>query len=283
MNTTYSAYGIQFGLPGGDSNSDGKTNASDLTQVQTWINTSHYDVRGDIDLDGDVDAADKSTINLNFTGITLGRGSLSAGGVANRRGYAGYQLDTSGQPRYRARNRLLLADLGRWHQRDGTGMIDGPNLYGYVAGHAIISRDPTGNRSYLAAVTLPCPTENEVRDETPFTAGSVCGRGATEEEAKNAATARCGQKLEDASGDLPDGPTYECSGPSSKCPNGCDLHGSCSIEQNPDPDPTVRHVTGNTRPHPGGAPELWIYCISCTGKRVCKHGCACNDAWDSPL
>src|ERR1041384_4147843 len=43
----------------------------DATQIQTWINGSQYDVRGDLDLDGDVDTTDKTTAQ-GVTG-TLGR------------------------------------------------------------------------------------------------------------------------------------------------------------------------------------------------------------------
>ena len=88
----YSAYGVPFGLPEGDSNSDGVANATDRTIIQGWINTSHYDVRGDADLDGDVDSTDKTNIG-NLGTVTLGRGALSASAVGNRRGVAGYEID----------------------------------------------------------------------------------------------------------------------------------------------------------------------------------------------
>ncbi len=55
----YSSYGSPFGLPGGDADSSGNTDATDTTQIQTWINGSVYDVRGDINLNGVVNASDK--------------------------------------------------------------------------------------------------------------------------------------------------------------------------------------------------------------------------------
>jgi hypothetical protein len=56
----YSAYGVPFGLPGADTDSDGDCDATDITQINTWDTSGPYDVRGDVDLDGGVDAADKS-------------------------------------------------------------------------------------------------------------------------------------------------------------------------------------------------------------------------------
>jgi hypothetical protein len=75
----YSAYGVPFGLPEGDSNSDGLADGTDRTIIQGWINTSAYDVRGDVDLDGDVDSTDKTNLRNNFEGVGLGSGTLSAG------------------------------------------------------------------------------------------------------------------------------------------------------------------------------------------------------------
>ena len=48
----YSAYGVPFGLPAGDADSDGDVDSADLTQIQTWIGAPSYDVRGDMNLDG---------------------------------------------------------------------------------------------------------------------------------------------------------------------------------------------------------------------------------------
>jgi hypothetical protein len=110
----YSAYGIPFGLPGGDTDSDGDCDATDVTQVQTWINGSQYDVRGDIDLDGLVDSSDKTTINGSFNGITLGRNFISSSTVLSRRGYCGYAVALGSSPRYLSRRRVLSATLGRW-------------------------------------------------------------------------------------------------------------------------------------------------------------------------
>lgn len=85
----YSSYGIPFGLPGGDTDSDGDCDSTDITQIQTWIDAPAYDVRGDINLDGSVNATDKSLAISNYQGTTSGWNVLSAAAVANRIGYAG--------------------------------------------------------------------------------------------------------------------------------------------------------------------------------------------------
>ena len=61
----YSPYGVPFGLPAGDANSDGTVATADTDQIQTWINAAAYDARGDLDLDG-------GKVNVNGGGIALG-------------------------------------------------------------------------------------------------------------------------------------------------------------------------------------------------------------------
>ncbi len=101
-------------------------------------------MRGDIDLDGDVDATDKSTISGSFSGITLGRGSLSASVVANRKGCAGYELDAAIGSKHHVRNRILAVDVGRWLTRDPMEFAANLNLYIGLDGNPITGRDPTG-------------------------------------------------------------------------------------------------------------------------------------------
>lgn len=140
----YSAYGIPLGLPGGDTDSDGDCDSTDVTQVQTWIDAPAYDVRGDIDLDGNVDAADKSTIQNAFQGITLGRGSLTASGVGNRIGLAGYEHDPALASRYHVRLRMLSGALGRWIQRDPLDIAYFGGLAEYVSSSPVGLVDPSG-------------------------------------------------------------------------------------------------------------------------------------------
>ncbi len=145
----YSAYGIPIGLPAGDVNSDRQVTSADTTQIQSWIDASQYDVRGDLDLDSDVDATDKSTATNNL-GNTLGWGALTLSSVGNRRGYAGYELEaslTAARRPYHVRQRVLDSDLGRWTRRDplhNEGRRNGPNPYEYVTGKPIAASDPSG-------------------------------------------------------------------------------------------------------------------------------------------
>ena len=141
----YSAYGTPIGLPGGDTDSNGKCDASDVTQVQTWITGGTYDVRADINLDGVVDATDKSTISGSYSGITLGRGVLSETGVASRKGYAGYEaLGGMAGGKWLARNRILAADLGRWVRRDPLGYTGHASLYQSLMDNPVGASDSNG-------------------------------------------------------------------------------------------------------------------------------------------
>ena len=139
----YSPYGTPFGLPAGDGNSDGACdsgNTTDSDQVQTWINASTYDVRGDVDLDGDVDATDRSTVLSSYAGVALGREELS--GQGNRTGMGGYRKLSMGL--VSARNRVLNLNLGRWISRDPLQYVDGMSLYGYGPSNPIAGVDPSG-------------------------------------------------------------------------------------------------------------------------------------------
>ncbi len=112
----YSAYGVPFGLPGGDADSDGDCDTADATQIQAWIDAPAYDVRGDLDLDGDVDAADKSIAQgAPYAGSIAGRMQLSSV-VNSRRALAG--SDALQENCLASRRRLLSHSLGRWLSRD---------------------------------------------------------------------------------------------------------------------------------------------------------------------
>jgi len=127
----YSAYGVPVGIPGGDTGPDFVTNSTDVTQIQTWIDASTYDVRGDIDLNGERNTDDKTKAGASpLTGVTLGRGALSA--FDNTLGYAGYVQNAAlGHRAWHVRHRLLDSDLSRWTRRDPLGYADGPSLYSY--------------------------------------------------------------------------------------------------------------------------------------------------------
>ena len=143
----YSAYGVPFGLPVGDVNSDGSRDSTDAAIVAGWNPASYpsppYDVRGDLDLDGDIDFYDESAV-VGLSTASLGRGALAEDGVGNRRGFNGYHkmltLDIENvRPRWRS------WELGRWFSRD---LIGGVNLYAYVGDNPIKFTDWDGLQAF---------------------------------------------------------------------------------------------------------------------------------------
>jgi RHS repeat-associated protein len=146
----YSAYGIPFGSPAGDAENDGDVSASsstdDTDKIQTWISTSTYNVRGDLDLNGDVDTADK-TAALNNAGTITGWKDLTSNDIGNDKGYAGYEFDATIQRHWstwHVRHRVLTSNLGRWMQRDPLGYIDGENLHAYCNAQPVLRNDSSG-------------------------------------------------------------------------------------------------------------------------------------------
>jgi len=139
----YSPYGIPFGLPGADTDSDGDCDATDISNFDS---VPSYDVRYDIDLDGDNDATDKAIAQTYYQGTTYGWDILSSNpdtGTGNRKGYAGYEYHEA-VSLYHIRNRVLHPELGRWTRRDPLGYVDGMNVYEYVRGRAIRAFDILG-------------------------------------------------------------------------------------------------------------------------------------------
>lgn len=138
----YSAYGVPFSLAAGDvKESFGTIDLQDTGQFSNWISTSTYDVRADLDLDGDIDGNDGALIKTS----TGGRGALTHPDHDNRLGYAGYVADPdlSGTV-WHVRNRVLNSDLGRWLTRDPMGYVDGLDLSEYVGSAPVINADSMG-------------------------------------------------------------------------------------------------------------------------------------------
>ena len=52
----YSSYGVPFGLPKGDQDSDGDLDSTDVTAIQGW--GGGWDARADLNLDGTIDSTD---------------------------------------------------------------------------------------------------------------------------------------------------------------------------------------------------------------------------------
>ena len=139
----YLSYGTSFGSPLADATFDGIVNASDTTQVNTdW--GANYHVRSDFNLDGAVGAADSAEVTAN-SGKTLGWGTLSdMTNVANRKGYAGYEIDVAIGKLYHVRHRALSTELGRWLRRDPMGYASSKNLVAYGTESVLAGTDPLG-------------------------------------------------------------------------------------------------------------------------------------------
>jgi RHS repeat-associated protein len=175
----YSPYGTPFGYPGGDCNEDGIANGADRTVIIGWISASTYDVRGDLDLDGDVDSTDSAVFASNYTGTTNGRGVLSAGG--NEIGYAGMMWFESG--RYLARHRWHDPELGRWGRRDPMGYADSHNLLQITRSSPVTLVDYSGSLSLLpgAGGLTGSPRNTKWKDELDIEPSQCC-RDAREKE-----------------------------------------------------------------------------------------------------
>jgi hypothetical protein len=151
----YSAYGVPFGLPTGDCDSDGDCDTTDRNQVQTWIDVpNQYDVRGDIDLDGDADSTDKTNLRNNFEGVNLGWKQLSASGVRNSDGAAAIHMDSDIGLCQSARRRVGAPTIGVWGRRDKLMMalarlalVSQGNLYELLDSRPQIAQDPLGRKA----------------------------------------------------------------------------------------------------------------------------------------
>lgn len=168
----YSAYGVPTCIPAGDVDQSGVVDSTDSGQVQTWINAAIYNVRGDVDLDGDIDVSDKSLVTGGLNGLAGGRGGLSSSLAANNRGYAGYSQVECDEDMWNVRQRVLDSMLGQWSSRDPLNYVDGLSLYSYVSGRAIVVSDPLGQQGSgtvecwlkSAAECRACCADNYTKD-----------------------------------------------------------------------------------------------------------------------
>ena len=151
----YDPYGVPFGIAKSDLEADGDVDTNDYTQYSTYYSGSTMPF-ADWNWDGTKNTSDITAyLNDKNADSALGRGVLaymtwSHAGAANRKGYAGYEVDPvltgseGWESVYHVRHRVYLSQLGRWARRDPLGYVDGPSLYAYVASMPEIKRDFTG-------------------------------------------------------------------------------------------------------------------------------------------
>jgi len=158
----YDPYGVPFGISKADINADGVLDSADSSLFVTLYNSgSGTHPFADWNLDGTLNSQDPiAYLNSYNADVALGYGVLSyaysrAGG-ANRKGYAGYEIDpvlTGANGResvYHVRHRVLLSELGRWNRRDPLGYVDGMSLYEYTSGN------PSNATDYLGLALEAC-------------------------------------------------------------------------------------------------------------------------------
>ena len=91
----YSAYGTPYLLTPGDHNKDGVVNSADSSAFNNDYTNSN--LRADLNRDGVLTTADQTLFNASYgSPVVGGRGKLSSGSVANRKGYAGYEHEGFG-------------------------------------------------------------------------------------------------------------------------------------------------------------------------------------------
>ncbi len=139
----YRAYGVPFLLTVGDHTKDGVVGKDD--QDSFGADYTAGNLRADLNKDGVVNSSDQTIFNASYTAaVPGGRGKLSAPGLANRKGYAGYEHDGSIPELAHVRHRVLHSGLGGWTRRDPLEYVDGMSLSSYLAGRVIITSDPQG-------------------------------------------------------------------------------------------------------------------------------------------
>ncbi len=152
----YDPYGVPFGIAKTDLDADGDVDAADYTQFSTYYSAGTMPY-ADWDGDGTKDTADITAyLNDKNADAGLGRGdpsyAYSTAGGANRKAYAGYEIDPvltgseGWESVYHVRHRVLLSQAGRWTKRDPLGYVDGMSVYGYVGAMPIVLLDSTGLR-----------------------------------------------------------------------------------------------------------------------------------------
>lgn len=143
----YGLDGVPYLLPWGDTDADADSDATDGGNVNIWWAFSIYDVRGDLDLDGDVDINDFAA---HLTGIAGGMGELTSD-----RSSLGAQSLRRSQQLSLAVHRAALESVSRWSSRDQMEFVDGPNLYTINRNNSLRYTDRAGLCTKLWPVGPP--------------------------------------------------------------------------------------------------------------------------------
>jgi len=155
----YTPYGVPILLSLADTNGDGITNATDFLAISGNLGSTTLDDE-DLDRDGEVDNDDYNLALNVWLGVSDERGALTRGDgdthahSGQRKGYAAYEHTFFDDEVMHVRHRVYLAELGRWTKRDPAGYVDGMNVYAYVRGNPVLSRDPMG---LFSCNGLNCP------------------------------------------------------------------------------------------------------------------------------
>ncbi|MBK7405924.1 MAG: hypothetical protein IPJ41_15215 [Phycisphaerales bacterium] len=161
-------YGVPVGIAKSDLEADGDVDNDDYTLFSSDWSGSTMPF-ADWNWDGTKNSTDITAyLNDKNADTGLGRAVLayltwSHAGAADRKGYAGYEVDpvltgSEGWASiYHVRNRVYLSQLGRWTRRDPLGYRYGAGLHCYSADLAMVMTDPTGQYHGDAGDIGACP------------------------------------------------------------------------------------------------------------------------------
>ncbi len=183
----YSPYGVPTRLNPADVADDAGNPLSSSSGVNNGLNEGDYNfffneyfnnnpaldigsAAGEIFPGGDgvVDSGDYNLFFNEFF-VSYARGQLTADGVANRLGYAGYEFDpvligsgsgaAASDPTcfYHVRHRVYDSQNGRWTRRDPLGYVDGMGLYEYCRSKSIRYFDGFGLASQPVLIPYGSP------------------------------------------------------------------------------------------------------------------------------
>lgn len=160
----YSAYGVPFGLPRGDTDSDGDADSSDRSAIGSW--GVGYEARYDVNVDGVIDSDD---IALASDAVA-NRGVLSC--VGNRRGLGGLS-HLAMTSMFSARNRNSHAIHGRWCRRDPLDYVDGDSLYQSQGSRPVAGLDAFGLATDTCSVVLAYTVTTTAGSSDPNSPGTT--------------------------------------------------------------------------------------------------------------